>query len=139
MTQAHPKLKVSIEEVTMALELSCPRYQVEIPPLVWAEFFELMTDDNRGRLITITLLESQLGEVEVIRHRPLYSMTYADADHGNDLVVTVSRSPENRQVTYAHRIVLPQWVTITTDEDGVMQSCRVTDNDQAQTILDFQT
>ena len=122
----------------MKLGLSQKRYQLEIPQLVWEEFFEQFTEDNRGRPITLQILDQQLGSFNLLSSTPLHSVIYEPPDHGNDLVVAVSRQLKSREVTFAHTIVYPQSMTIVTDDDGVILSCIVTDDDYAQTVIHFE-
>ncbi len=60
----------------MDLKLSPERYQLDIPQGIWLEFFTQLTHDNRGRLITLKLLDGQLGDFDLLRHKPLFSVIY---------------------------------------------------------------
>ncbi|MGB3308296.1 MAG: DUF5335 family protein [Nodosilinea sp.] len=123
----------------MQLGLSYKRYQLAIPPAVWSEFFDQLTDENRGRLITLKLLDDQMGDFEVLRHAPLQAIAYDRPDCGSDIVVTVGRPQGIGEATYAHRVVCPQAVSIVTDEDGIVLSCTITNQDQAQSKISFQS
>jgi len=123
----------------MDLKLSPERHQLDIPQGIGLEFFTQLTHDNRGRLITLQRLDGQMGNFDLLRHKPLFSVIYDRPHYGNDLVVTVSRSLGVHEATYAHRIVYPKTVSIMTDEDGVILSCTVTDADHAQTVISFQS
>jgi hypothetical protein len=123
----------------MDLKLSPERHQLDIPHGIWLEFFTQLTHDNRGCLITLQLLDRQMGNFDLLRHKPLFSVIYDRPNYGNDLVVTVSRSLRGHEATYAHRIVYPQTVGIITNEDGVILSCTVIDDDHAQTVISFQS
>lgn len=122
----------------MNLELSYKRYQLDIPHGIWQEFFAQLTDEHRGRLITLKQLDQELGDFNVLCQKPLFSITYDQPDHSKDLMVTVNRFLGTREAVYAHRIVSPQAVSIVTDEDGAIQSCTITDEDCAQTVISFQ-
>ena len=126
----------------MALELSYKpsyqRYQLVIPPRLWADFFAQLTDENQGRLMTLRQRHPQLGEVEILGHSPLVAAVYGHPNQGGDLVIMVSQPQDSGEITYTHRIALPQAVSIVTDDDGVVQACRIAAADQAQTILSFQ-
>ncbi len=123
----------------MDLQVSAHRYQLNIPVGVWLEFFAQLTEDNCGRLINLKILDGQMGDFEVLRYRPFFAVTYHRPNHGNDLVVTVGHGSGAQVNTYDHVIVCPQTVSIITDEDGIVQSCTVTDDDHAQTVITFQT
>ncbi|MBE9138164.1 DUF5335 family protein [Nodosilinea sp. LEGE 07088] len=121
----------------MTLELSYKRYQLDIPQSIWVEFFAQFTDEHRGYPLTLKLRDPQLGDWELLRHKPFFAIAYDRSDIDNNLVITVSQSLETPEVAYAHRVVYPQAVTIVTDDDGRILSCTVTDSDQAQTIINF--
>lgn len=123
----------------MPLDLSYQRYQLDIPSVVWSEFFEQLTDENQGRLITLKLLDERLGDFEVLRHTPLHSITYDCPTDGSDLIVTVGRPQGVGEATYAHRVVLPRAISIITDEDGFVLSCTITNQDGVQTLISFQS
>lgn len=132
-------LEAVVRCLDMDLKLFAKRYQLDIPQGLWLDFFAQFTDDNKGRLITLQLLDKQMGDFDLLRHKPLFSIIYERPNCGNDLVVTVSRSLGIHEATYAHRIVYPQTINIVTDEDGVVLSCTVTDDDHAQTVISFQS
>lgn len=119
----------------MKLELLQQRFQIGIIQSVWTDFFNQFTIDNRDRLITIKILDCQLGNFDILKASPLHSVTYNPADQGNNLVVTVSRQLGVQETTYDHVIGCPQTVEIITDADGIVQSCCVTDDEQVQTII----
>lgn len=123
----------------MQLGLSYKRYELAIPPAIWSEFFEQLTDENQGRLITLKRLDDHTEDFEVLRHTPLHSITYDRLDSGSDLVVTVGRPQGLGEATYAHRVVCPRAVSIVTDEDGMVLSCTITNQDQAQSKISFQS
>ncbi|WP_017302340.1 DUF5335 family protein [Nodosilinea nodulosa] len=119
----------------MDLPPSQTQYRLVVPPQVWREFFEQFTSDYRGRLITLKILDQQMGDFEVLSHKRLFSVLYEPPNHGNDLVVTVSRPLSVGTATYAHVIVYPQMIDVITDQGGKIESCTVTDDDHAQTII----
>jgi hypothetical protein len=115
--------------------LSESAYRFVIPQPIWSEFLAQFTQDNRGRLVTLKILDDQLGDFEVLSHTPLFAIAYEPPNFGNDLVVTVSRTLSTELATYAHVIVYPQVLEVITDADGNIESCTVTDDDRAQTII----
>lgn len=121
----------------MNLGLSQTRYQLDIPPQIWPEFFEQFTDDHWGKPITLTILNGQLGSFALLSGTPLHSVVYEPPDSGNTLVVAVSRQAQSREPSFAHAIVYPQTITVITDDDGLILSCKVTDDGQAQTIIEL--
>ncbi|WP_035984666.1 DUF5335 family protein [Leptolyngbya sp. KIOST-1] len=123
----------------MQLGLSYKRYRLDIPPRVWSEFFEQFTDENQGRLITLKLVDEQLGDFTVLRRTPLHAIAYHGPDHNHDLLVTVGRPEGIGDATYTHRIVQPRAISIVTDEDGLVLSCTIIHHDQSQSTISFQS
>lgn len=119
----------------MSLSLLQDRYRISIPRSVWPEFLVRLTDDYRGRLIVLKILDYQMGHFEVLAHEPLHSVVYEPPDHGNRLIVTVSRASSPREQRYSHIVGFPQTLEIVTDADGAIEQCIVTDDDHAQTII----
>jgi hypothetical protein len=78
-----------------------------------------------------------MGRFNLLSGTPLHSVIYELPDHGNGLVVAVSRQLRSQEVTFAHIIVYPQALTLITDDDGIVLSCTVTDDDHTQTIIHF--
>lgn len=122
----------------MPLEMSYRRYQLDIPPEIWPDFFAQFAEDNRGRPMALKQLDGQRGEVALLRPTPLDAVVYDRFNHRSDLVVTVIDSQGRGGAAYGHRIVDAQSVSITTDEDGVTQSCTVIDGRRTQTMISFQ-
>ncbi len=122
----------------MLLEMSYRRYQLDIPPGIWPDFFAQFTEDNQGRPMALKQLDSQREEVALLRPTPLEAVVYDRLNHRSDLVVTVSDFQGRGEAAYGYRIIDPKSVSIMTDEDGVTQCCTVIDGRRAQTMISFQ-
>ena len=105
----------------------------QIPQENWLEFFDTFTDGNRGRHIKIELLDPELGDEELIKDAPLFSINYDPVDKGNDIMIeTGGEAP-----TYAHTIDVPTEVWTGQDANGVVLALRITSKD-TQAIITFQ-
>lgn len=106
----------------------------QIPQDRWVEFFDLFSNSNRGRRLTIGLLDQTLGSQELIRDAQLLAIVYDPVNKGNDLVIETGQE----QVSYAHTIDAPTEVWTGQDETGVVLAVRVSDATGNQTFLQFQ-
>lgn len=97
----------------------------KIPQESWLEFFDMFTDDNRGRHIKIEILDPELGDEELIKDAPLFSISYDPPRKGNDIMIeTGGEAP-----SYAHTIDAPTEVWIGQDANGVVLALRITSKD----------
>jgi hypothetical protein len=46
-----------------------------VPREQWGEFFDQFSDDNRGRRISIEIINSELGDEELIQNAPLMAVS----------------------------------------------------------------
>ncbi|MEH2439145.1 DUF5335 family protein [Nostoc sp.] len=94
-----------------------------VPRERWGEFFDLFSSGNRGRYISIEIIDSELDNAELIQNAPLMAMVYDRPGKGDDLVIEVGK----HEVTYAHTIDSPTEVLTGQDSNGVMIAVRISD------------
>ncbi|MEG3849667.1 DUF5335 family protein [Microcoleus sp. herbarium19] len=100
----------------------------------WGEFFDQFTDGNRGRHISIELLDPELGDAELIKNAPLHAIIYDRPGKGDDLVIEVGKD----EVNYAHTIDSPTEVLTGQNSNGVMVALRISDAAGTQTLIQLQ-
>ena len=101
-----------------------------VPQERWGEFFDQFSDGNRGRHISIEIMNSE-GAEELIRNTPLMAMIYVGGasqnenrpDKGNDLVIETGKN----EVTYAHTVDAPTEVLTGQSESGRMLAVWISD------------
>ena len=74
-----------------------------VPTDQWEKFFDQFSASNRGKYITIEIIDVELGEQELIQNVPLLAMIYDRPDKGNSLAIEVGKD----QMTYGHSIDAP--------------------------------
>jgi Family of unknown function (DUF5335) len=70
-----------------------------VPHERWGEFFDQFSSGNHGRHISIEIIDSELGDQELIWNAPLMAMVYVGGasqnenrpGKGDDLVIEVGR------------------------------------------------
>ncbi|MEH1868970.1 MAG: DUF5335 family protein [Nostoc sp.] len=105
-----------------------------VPRERWGEFFDLFSSGNRGRHISIEIIDSELGDAELIQNAPLMAMVYDRPGKGDDLVIEVGRE----EVTYAHTIDSPTEVLTGQNSNGVMIALRISDAAGTKTLIQLQ-
>jgi hypothetical protein len=105
-----------------------------VPRERWGEFFDLFSSGNRGRHISIEIIDSELGDAELIQNAPLMAMVYDRPGKGDDLVIEVGRD----EVTYAHTVDSPTEVLTGQNSNGVMIAVRISDAAGRKTLIQLQ-
>jgi hypothetical protein len=113
-----------------------------IPSERWLEFFDQFSDGNRGRHISIEILDSELGDEELIKNAPLMAMVYDPPKNGNKLTIRQSRRFANEtgkdEVTYAHTVDSPKEVLTGQDANGIMLAVQIRDAAGIPTLIKLQ-
>ncbi|MEH2357697.1 DUF5335 family protein [Nostoc sp.] len=105
-----------------------------VPRERWGEFFDQFSSGNRGRHISIEIIDSELGDAELIQNAPLMAMVYDRPGKGDDLVIEVGRD----EVTYAHTVDSPTEVLTGQNSKGVMIAVRISDAAGTKTLIQLQ-
>ena len=105
-----------------------------VPSERWGEFFDQFSSGNRGRHISIEIIDSELGDEELIQDAPLMAMVYDRPGKGDDLVIEVGRN----EVSYAHTIDSPTEVLTGQNSNGVMIAVRISDAAGTKTLIQLQ-
>ncbi len=106
-----------------------------VPRDRWSEFFDLFSNGNRGRHISIEVISSELGIQKLIQNAPLMALVYDRPGKGDNLAIEVGKD----EVTYAHTIDSPVEVLTGQDSDGLMMAVQVTDAAGIKTLIKLQT
>ena len=100
----------------------------------WQPFFDDLTEGAEGTLITIEVVDNDLGDQIEVERKPFVASTY---DPKNDLVaVTVDLSTEDPPGFLRHLINRPTEVGVTVSEPGET-SVRVLAEDGSANLLHF--
>jgi hypothetical protein len=105
-----------------------------VPRDRWSEFFDLFSNGNRGRHISIEVISSEVGTQKLIQDAPLMALVYDRPGKGDDLAIEVGKD----EVTYAHTINSPVEVLTGQDSDGLMMAIQVTDTTGTKTVVKLQ-
>jgi hypothetical protein len=106
-----------------------------VPQERWGEFFDQFSNGNRGRHISIEIINPESGDQELIQDAPLMAMVYDRPGKGNDLVIEVGKD----QVTYAHTVDAPTEVLTAQSESGRMMAVLISGAGSTKTLIKLQT
>ena len=102
-----------------------------VPREQWGEFFDQFSDGNRGRHMSIEIINSEIGDGELIQDAPLMAMVYDRSGKGDDLVIEVGKD----EVTYAHTVDSPTEVLTGQSESGRMLAVWISDAAGTKTLV----
>jgi len=101
----------------------------QIRPENWIERVSLFTDDNRGRLVSITVCNSET----LIEEIPLMGINYSSQFKGYDMVISVGVD----RLKLNHIINAPLELWETQNEIGDVTSMEIIDYNNNEYILTF--
>ncbi len=102
-----------------------------VPDEKWGEFFDRFSTDNRGRYISMEIIDSELGDQELIKNAPLLAMIYDRPDKGDNLAIEVGKD----QMTYGHTIDSPTDVSTGQNSSGEIIAMQIADAAGRKTLI----
>lgn len=102
-----------------------------LPRERWGEFFDQVSDGYCGRHISIEVIDSELGDEELIQNAPLRSMIYDRPGKGDDLEIEVGRD----ETTYGHMIYSPTEVSTGQNPNGEIIAIWIADASGRKTLI----
>ena len=102
-----------------------------LPQERWGEFFDQFSNGNRGRHISIEIIDPELGDEELIQHAPLMAIVYDRPGKGNDLVIEVGKD----EVNYAHTIDAPTEVLTGQNSIGQIVALSISNAAGTKTLI----
>ncbi len=105
-----------------------------VPRDRWSEFFDLFSNGNRGRHISIEVISSEFGDEELIKNAPLMALVYDRPGKGDNLAIEVGKD----EVNYAHTVDSPTEVLTRQNADGLMMAIQIADAAGTKTLIKLQ-
>ncbi len=68
-----------------------------LPREDWGKFFDRLSSDHRGKLISIEMIDAELGDEELIKNSPLLAMIYDRPGKGDNLAISIKSFEEQIQ------------------------------------------
>ena len=97
----------------------------------WKEFFVTFSNGNRGRMLSLEVLDSTSGDSGQMRQGKLMAVDYDPVDKGNDIVVTTGET----EVDYSHTIKAPVEIWKAQKDSGEVGALEIIDQNNVKTIL----
>jgi Family of unknown function (DUF5335) len=102
-----------------------------IPREEWGEFFDRFSGCNRGRLLSIEIIDLELGDQELIKDAPLLVIIYDRPGKGDNIAIEVGKD----EVTYAHTIDSPNQVSTGQNLNGEIIAIWIADAAGRRTLI----
>ena len=103
----------------------------QIPQGEWKDFFVTFSNGNRGRELSLEVLDPDAGDSGQAQQGKLMSVAYDPVGKGNDIVVTTGED----EIEYSHTINAPVEVWKAQQDDGQVAALEIIDQNQTKTIL----
>lgn len=97
----------------------------------WGEFFDRFSGSNRGRHIAIEIIDSELGDQELIKNAPLLAIIYDRPGKGNNLAIEVGKD----EMTYAHTVDSPTEISTGQNANGDIVAIWIADAAGRKTLV----
>jgi hypothetical protein len=105
----------------------------QVPREDWKDFFVTFSNGNRGRVLSLEVLDSEFGDSGQVKQGNLLAVDYDPVGKGNDIVVTTGVD----EVDYSHTIEAPVEVWKAQHESGEVAALEIIDQNNVKTILSF--
>lgn len=112
---------------TIDISKSVPREQ-------WDKFFDRFSESNRGRHISIKIIDSELGDKELIQNAPLLAMIYDRPGKGDNLAIEVGID----KMTYGHTVDSPTGVETGQNSNGEIIALQIADSAGRKILVKLQ-
>ena len=112
---------------------STPTTTRDIPAEGWEAWCDTFTKGNRGRLLSIELVDDEIGDERLAEGLPLVAIDYDPIDKGDDFVVSYGEEV----APTSHVIRAPARLWQAQDADGLVVALEIEDESGRRTILSF--
>jgi hypothetical protein len=96
----------------------------------WAEYLSMLSNGNRGRMISIEAESQTLADT-----MPLFAIDYDPVNKGDDLVITTGTD----KVEYTHTINAPKELWELQDDNGTVVSMEIINQEGLKNIIIFKS
>lgn len=99
----------------------------------WSEHLSIFTNGNRGRKVTIKLFNPNEGEELIAHELPFMAIDYDAINKGDDMVISCGE----KTLELSHAVDAPVELWETHDNQGVVTTLKIIDQNNQQCILHF--
>ena len=97
----------------------------------WKDFFVTFSNGNRGRMLSLEVLDPESGDTGPMKQGKLMAVDYDPVGKGNDIVATTG----DTEVEYTHSIEAPVEVWNAQHDSGEVGALEIIDQNNVKTIL----
>jgi hypothetical protein len=103
----------------------------QIPRGDWSDFLTTFTNGNRGRSLTIELLDPETGSSGQARQGPLMAVDFDTPGKGNAIVITTGV----HEMDYSHAVHNPVELWKAQHDNGEVLALEIIDGEGTKTVL----
>ena len=107
----------------------------QLPQVNWLDYFANFSDDNKGRLITIELIDMADGYQPLADASPLLAIDYDPVNKGNNITISTGIDV----LGYMHTIDEPNEIWQQNDDDGRVMSLEIKNQANSNAIITFES
>jgi len=107
----------------------------QVPQEEWKNFFVTFSNGNRGRQLSLEILDPEVGNPGAMNQGKLMAVDYDPVGKGNDIVVTTGVD----EIGYSHTIEAPVEVWKAQHDNGQIGALEIIDEKNVKTILSLGT
>ena len=97
----------------------------------WSDFLVIFSESNRGRSISIEVVNASIGDQILMKGSPLSAIDYDPAGKGDDLVISTGRE----SIDASHRIDGPEEIWELQDDNGKVIALEIVGSGGTKTIV----
>ena len=99
----------------------------------WVGFCDATSDGNRGRTISLEVIDPESGDETPVESAPLSAIVCDPEGKGNDITIETG----SEQVDYAHTVQAPTELWQAQDSNGKLMAIEIKGEDGSQVIIRF--
>jgi hypothetical protein len=105
----------------------------QIPNEDWSDFFITFSNDTRGRMVSIQVIDPVSGDAGEVAQGKLLAVDYDPVDKGNDIIVSLG----TEEIDATHSVAAPVELWKAQLDTGEISALEIIDQNNGKTILSF--
>jgi len=105
----------------------------QLPQTDWLDYFANFSNGNKGRLISIEIVNMTDGDLPLTDDSPLLAIDYDPVNKGNNITISTGINT----IDYMHTISVPNEIWHQQDDNGKVISLEIKNLANTNTIITF--
>jgi hypothetical protein len=105
----------------------------QIPRAEWSNFFISFSNDTRGRLVSIQVIDQVSGDSGEVAEGKLLAIDYDPETKGNDIILSLG----TEEIAATHLVAAPVELWKAQHDTGEIAALEIIDQNNGKTIVSF--